>query len=173
MCLRFKATGKNASSSGYVIPLDSVTLTKLGDKKEFENLPFFATTGETLSLTNDVDADHGRWTKYAANGVNDFVTYAFHVPAGTYSIQVRTKKFTDRGIVQLATSSDNGTYYSKDAAKNLYAASATWTTLSYTRHRHFCDCRNQILPVHHDGQKCVEHRLYPLPRQPGAHQTMT
>lgn len=129
---RFQATGKNAASSGYVVPLDSVTLTKLGDKKEFENLPFFASTGETLTLTSDVDADHGIWTKYAANGVNDFVTYAFHVPAGTYSIQVHTKKFTDRGTVQLATSSDNSAYYNKDAAKDLYAASAAWTTLSYT-----------------------------------------
>lgn len=129
---RFTVTGKNAASSSYLMSLDQIVLTKRSVNQEFENLPIVSSSGAALDLVADVDASHGLWTKYQATGTGQQVTYGFYVPTGTYTIQVRVKAFTDRGLVQLATSGDGTTFYNKDAAKDLYAASAAYTTFTYT-----------------------------------------
>ena len=78
-------------------------------------------------------ASAGAWYRYDADAVSDYVTFAAHVPAGTYQIQLRVKRGSDRAQVQLATSgAAGGPYYDKDGPKDLYTASFDYVTFTYT-----------------------------------------
>ena len=105
--IRFTVTGKNAASSGYRLPLDSIVLERIGGLPagalhETEVLPATSSSGDTVSIVNDSGASGGKLTKLTANAVGDFVDFAMPVSApGTYDVLVRIKRYSDRGRFQL------------------------------------------------------------------------
>lgn len=103
--------------------------------REMELMTVNDSSGDAVTVNSDAAASGGQWVNLAADGVGDYVTFSGHVPAGTYQIQVRVKKYNSRGIMQLATSgSAGGPFYDKDGTKDLYNAGGTavWTTLTWT-----------------------------------------
>ncbi len=108
-------------------------LSALTIERELELTPIQSSSGDSSLVVSEASASGGKWYRYDADAVNDQVTFAAHVPAGTYEIQVRVKRGTDRAQVQLATSgSASGPYYDKDAPKDLYSTTAGFLTLTYT-----------------------------------------
>ncbi|MCP2636068.1 polysaccharide lyase beta-sandwich domain-containing protein [Microbacterium sp. HD4P20] len=107
MTIRFTVTGKHAASSGYRIPLDSIVLERIGglpggEVHETEVLPATSSSGDTVAVVNDSGASGAKVTKLTANAVGDFVEFAMPVAApGTYDVQVRVKRYSDRGRFQL------------------------------------------------------------------------
>lgn len=103
--------------------------------REAEVLTVDDSSGDAVTTNSDAAASAGKWVNLAADAVGDYVTFSGHVPAGTYQIQVRVKKYNSRGIMQLATSgSASGPFYDKDSPKDLYNAGGTavWSTLTWT-----------------------------------------
>lgn len=130
MTIRITVTGKNAASTGYRIPLDSIVLERIGGLPagavhETEALRATSSSGDTVSIVNDSGASGGKLTKLTANAVGDYVDFAMPVVApGTYDIQVRVKKYSDRGRFQLYI---NG--HTQGLEQDLYATSQAFTTL--------------------------------------------
>ncbi len=126
---RFTVTGKHASSSSYVIPLDSIILERIGDapitaRHEAELAVIANFSGDTSHIHNDSPASGGKFTKLAANAVSDYIAYTMNVAApGTYRVMVRSKNYTDRGMYQLEIDGVN-----QGAAQNQYAASESYVT---------------------------------------------
>lgn len=59
-------------------------------------------SGETASIFTETEASNGVGSKVNSNAQSDFISYPLpNIPAGAYSIRVRYKKFTSRGIFQL------------------------------------------------------------------------
>ena len=131
--VRVTVTGKNPSSSGYAIAMDSLTLTRLNVNHEFENLGVFSiTTGKTFDLVADGAADHTMYSRFNGDTTNEHITYAFYVPAGIYAIQVKVHCDAASAIFQLGTSSDDVTFTNIDGTKDLYAGTPSFTTLNFT-----------------------------------------
>lgn len=62
-----------------------------------------ASTGDTVSVFNETEASGGAGSKLASNAAADFIQYPLTgVLAGTYTVKVRYKKHTTRGIFQLS-----------------------------------------------------------------------
>lgn len=105
--LRFTVTGKNPSSTDYIIPLDAIVLERIGPAPndlllEAETQTIAVSAGDTHSVVNDSGGSGGKVTKLNANAAGDYIRYTVSVSApGTYRIEVRTKNFTDRGKFQL------------------------------------------------------------------------
>ncbi|MEK3724284.1 carbohydrate-binding protein [Paenibacillus sp. FSL H8-0034] len=111
---KFQITGKNASSSSYILATDTIRLTyKSPDvilppavpeavKYEAESLTTTASTGATVTYGADSAASNGGLSYANANAVGGWVQYTVNVPAsGTYRVRVQVKKHPDRGTAQL------------------------------------------------------------------------
>lgn len=62
-----------------------------------------SSTGDAVSVFTETSASGGAGSKLASNAVNDFIQYPLtNVPAGTWTIKVRYKRNTTRGICQLS-----------------------------------------------------------------------
>ena len=99
---------------------------------EFENLTRQAiSSGDITSAINEAALSNGSSAHLAANATGDFATYGVSVPqAGTYRILLGVKKYTGRGIFQLATSDSlSGTYTNRGAAQDTYNTGATFPQL--------------------------------------------
>ncbi|WP_168119573.1 polysaccharide lyase family 8 super-sandwich domain-containing protein [Paenibacillus sp. HB172176] len=105
--IRFTVTGKNASSSGYGIPLDSIILVRTGPSPssltyEAEDLTLTGSAGDTFGVYSDSSASGGKVTKLIGNTAGDYISHTVNVAVpGTYRIHVRVKKYSDRGQFQL------------------------------------------------------------------------
>ncbi|MDR6550542.1 exo-alpha-sialidase [Paenibacillus qinlingensis] len=119
---KFAATGKNASSTGYGMFPDAITLTP-EQIYEVEGLPVIASSGDTRSLTsNEPSASSTAVSQYASNAVNDYLTFNVNVKyPGTYQVKVRTKNSSTTGTVQLNIDGTN-----LGSAFDTYAAAATY-----------------------------------------------
>ncbi len=127
--------GNNVSTSAapHRGAYNGTALSSLTVAREFETMPVGKSSGDGQVIVSDSAASGGKWLRYDADQNGDFITFAAHVPVGTYQIQVRVKRGPDRGTMQLATSASlNGTYSNKDGAKDLYAASQGYHTFTYT-----------------------------------------
>lgn len=79
--IQFKVNGKNASSSGYRLGIDQISLTPSGGPQEAEDLTVSADTGQTKN-TEDMSSysDNGAWggnyqMEYQASAVNNYITF--------------------------------------------------------------------------------------------------
>jgi len=90
---------------------------------EAESVPsanITASAGDVVSIFNDTAASAGAGSKVASNAVGDYINYLVNVPAGTYTVKVRFKKFSSRGIFQLAIDGVN-----QGAAQDEYTSATT------------------------------------------------
>ena len=79
-------------------------------------------TGDTVSVFTDSKAEGGSGEVLAANAAADYVAYTLpSVPAGTYTILIRAKTATNRGIFQLSIDGVN-----QGAATDQYSATTTY-----------------------------------------------
>ncbi len=77
--IRFEVTGKNSSSSGYKIGLDSIALSPSGGFQEAEDLTVAASSGQSSTIENMMA--YGNWggnqqRAFAASGVGNYITLA-------------------------------------------------------------------------------------------------
>jgi hypothetical protein len=111
---KFQITGKNVSSTSYIVATDYIRLTyKSPDvtlppavpeavKYEAESLTTTASSGATLTYGADSAASNGGLNYANTNAVGGWVQYTVNVPAsGTYRVMVQVKKHPDRGTAQL------------------------------------------------------------------------
>jgi sialidase-1 len=106
----FLATGKNASSTGYAIFPDSITLIPQSPilVYEAESLNVSASSGDTLSVYYDASASGGAVLRYLGDAVGDYVALDVEVPkAGTYEVKVRSRTATNRAQLQLLIDGTN------------------------------------------------------------------
>lgn|GEM_PF-813383 len=101
---RFQATGSTSTQSTgkFWLSVDSITLTPntapLGF--EAENMPYTAST--SADTVNDSAASGGKWHRFTAGGVGDWIQYNVNVPyAGTFNVKLAYKAHEQRGIARL------------------------------------------------------------------------
>lgn len=111
---------------------------------EAESVPsanITASVGDVVSIFNDAEASAGAGSKVAANAIADYINYLVNVPAGTYTVKVRFKKYSTRGIFQLSIDGVNlGTPQDEYSAatSNLYTEVTLGTKVfSTTGNRNF------------------------------------
>lgn len=126
---RFTVTGKHASSAGYILGVDLLTLTyKRRFTIEGELLTVAGkTTGVDHAVLSDGAASQGKWLKFSGAANDDQITFSRHIPAGTYRVRVLPKRQNDRGIFQLATATTlGGTYTNLGGTQDHYSANTSW-----------------------------------------------
>lgn len=98
---------------------------------EAESQILAASSGEAHARFADVYFSNGTGASFAADAVNDYLTYRVYVPeARTYNIRVKVKKYNSRGIYQVAISPTlAGTYLNQGSAQDLYSSSSVLTEL--------------------------------------------
>jgi hypothetical protein len=127
--IRLTVTGKNASSSGFVLSADKVTFTPVAAPTPHFEAESLARTsaGATTTVQNDANTSGGHWISLDANSVGDSVDFTLpSVPAGTYSVQMKYKTNNNRGILSLAI---DGTTLS--GTVDQYAATSTYPTHTF------------------------------------------
>jgi hypothetical protein len=127
---KFAVTGKNSGSSSYQLDVDYIQLTPstaptAGGTFEAEILPQ-TFTGATPTVAVDTNASGGAWSVFPAVATGNYIEITVpNVAAGTYTVQVKDKTFTARGIYQLSV---NGTNLGSPVDQ--YAATTTYRTVT-------------------------------------------
>ncbi len=88
------------------------------------------TSGDTAQIITDTNFSAGAGVQFFSNAVGDQITFVVpNVEAGTYDVQIGVKKYTNRGIWQLAIGPAGGSFTNFGAAQDNYASTATFTTI--------------------------------------------
>ena len=130
---KFTVTGKHASSQGYSLAFDYITLNKqlvqITVSEETEKLTASLSSGDTRSIFADTNMSNSKGDRLNANAVNDYMSYSINVPeAGTYSVFVGVKNQSGRGIFQLSIDNVNqGGPYDQFSWTDAYAETALGT----------------------------------------------
>ncbi len=117
----FTVTGKNAASSSYRLCFDQIRLAPFQD---CENLPYTPSAGRTADVITEANNfNGGKGIKLNSTTVGDAITFRMRVPkAGVYSVAVKTKYQSTRGICQLTVDGVNvGTPWDQYSATDSYA----------------------------------------------------
>ena len=98
---------------------------------ELETQPLAEISGAKTATSNDAGCSGGKCAFLGARTSGPYVTYRADIPAGRYSVQLRTKKWVSRGMFQLAVAEGAPEGF-KDvgAPTDLYASSPTFETLT-------------------------------------------
>lgn len=100
---------------------------------ETETVSLVTSSGETVNLISEDPLSQGKGEQFMANGVGDYIIYTVpNVPAGTYNVFVRVKKYSSRGTFQLAIAGANGGggYVNQGAPQNLYQGSTSYNEIN-------------------------------------------
>ena len=100
---------------------------------ETENLPVLGTSGDNHRVITDTSFHNDRGTMLDADAVNDYVIYKVaNIAAGTYDVRVGVKKYTTRGIVQMAGArADTMSFSNIGTPQDLHATGAVLTELDF------------------------------------------
>jgi hypothetical protein len=97
---------------------------------EVENLAVHASSGQSLTLNTDLGYSNGHAEIYNATGVGNYITFIVpNIATGSYDVRIGVKKYTSRGIVQLAIGSPTFTPTNFGSAQDLYSSSANFTEI--------------------------------------------
>ncbi len=93
------------SCTSVIAPLEEGSLGTLAAKVtlELETQPIAEVSGAKTATSNDAGCSGGQCAYLGARTSGPYITYRADVPAGRYSVQLRTKMWGSRGIFQLAT----------------------------------------------------------------------
>jgi hypothetical protein len=101
---KFTVTGKNAGSPGYSLTFDNIQLIP----RIWESESMSTVASDSITEFSESYAGNGAAARLDADAVNDYVTYTIPISQpGTYAIKVRVKKYTSRGMFQLAIDGAN------------------------------------------------------------------
>ncbi len=97
---------------------------------EAEDLDVHASSGQSFTLNSDLGYSNGHGMIFNATGVGNNVTLIVpNIAAGSYDVRIGVKKYTSRGIVQLAIGSPTFTPTNFGSPQDLYSGSATFTEI--------------------------------------------
>ncbi len=115
-------------------PTDGVSLDTLAAQTvtfELETQPLAELSGAKTAVSNDAGCSGGKCAFLGARTSGPYVTYRADVPAGRYSVQLRTKKWVSRGMFQLAVAEAAPEGFANvGEPTDLYAPSATFETVT-------------------------------------------
>jgi hypothetical protein len=83
------------------------------------------TASDPVSVFTETEASAGAGSKVASNAVGDYINYPINVPAGTYTVKVRFKKYSSRGIFQLTIDGAN-----QGTPQDEYASTASYVEVT-------------------------------------------
>ncbi len=115
---KFFITGKNASSSGFSMGLDSVTITKSGCTREVEVYPVEDSSGDSSSIIYALGWGGNNYFQYSSDAVDDYVSFRIYYDQfleSNFDETIRsntiltsgTNSYPNNPFVQLAAPSDN------------------------------------------------------------------
>ncbi|EDY22436.1 glycosyl hydrolase BNR repeat-containing protein [Chthoniobacter flavus Ellin428] len=101
------------------------------DTQEAEDLWIQSSTpGDTVSLINDPNFSTGAAVELVSVAVGDQITFVVpNVTARSYDVTIGIKKYSNRGIWQLAVAPANGTFTNLGAAQDNYASGTVYTSI--------------------------------------------
>jgi hypothetical protein len=99
---------------------------------EADQLEIAASSGDSVSTLTETAASGGISEFIGSDAVGDYVKYLVpEVPAGTYNVKIRVKKFTTRGIVQTLLGKVGGSLGSFGAPMDLYTSTSSGSYVEF------------------------------------------
>jgi hypothetical protein len=88
------------------------------------------TSGDTEEIITDPGFSAGAAVELVSGAVGDQITFVVpNIEAGSYDVKVAVKKYTNRGIWQLAIGPAGGSFTNLGSPQDNYASTATFTTI--------------------------------------------